>query len=350
MPVHPHPVAPVDPGPPLPAARGPVSAWVLRRLCDDGRLRRPARTFPPRLGGPGEALTGDDFHLALYLLYELHYRSFAGVADDLEWDPELIGFRRRLEQAFEAALREAVPAHAVAPGDVPEAISAAIDGHAGWSLSRYLAEEGTLDELREFAVHRSAYQLKEADPHTWVLPRLDGEAKAAAVAIQVDEYGNGDASLMHSTLFADTMAALGLDTRYGAYLAGLPGTTLATTNLISMLGLHRRLRGALVGHLATFEMTSVVPMRRYSQALARHHAPPRARRFYDVHVVADAEHQHIARDRMVAALVAAEPTLSRDVLFGVEAVLHVEDAFAGRLRDSWAAGRSSLLDGIDVAA
>jgi hypothetical protein len=117
-----------------------------------------------------------------------------------------------------------------------------------------------------------------------------------------------------------------------------------------MLGLHRRLRGALVGHLATFEMTSVVPMRRYSRALARLGAPPAARRFYDVHVQADAEHQVIARDRMVAALVRDEPALTADVMFGVEAVLHVEDAFATHLRDAWSAGSSSLLGGFDVAA
>src|SRR5438045_2693004 len=82
----------------------------------------------------------------------------------------------------------------------------------------------------------------------------------------------------------------------GAYLDRLPGTTLATTNLISLFGLHRRWRGALVGHLALFEMTSVVPMARYSAALERLGVGRVARRFYDVHVEADAVHQFIACD------------------------------------------------------
>ena len=56
------------------------------------------------------------------------------------------------------------------------------------------------------------------------------------------------------------MRALGLDPTYGAYLDALPGTTLATVNLITLFGLHRRWRGALVGNLAVYEMTSVVPM------------------------------------------------------------------------------------------
>ena len=30
---------------------------------------------------------------------------------------------------------------------------------------------------REIAVHRSGYQLKEADPHTWAIPRLNGSGQ-----------------------------------------------------------------------------------------------------------------------------------------------------------------------------
>jgi hypothetical protein len=96
---------------------------------------------------------------------------------------------------------------------------------------------------QEFAVHRSAYQLKEADPQTWAIPRLRGHAKAALAAIQADEYGGGVPEEMHSSLFIDAMRALDHNPTYGAYLDRLPATTLATTNLISMFGLHRRLRG-----------------------------------------------------------------------------------------------------------
>ena len=38
---------------------------------------------------------------------------------------------------------------------------------------------------------------------------------------------------------------------------------------MSLFGLHRRLRGALVGHLAAFEMTSSIPNRRYGDGLRR---------------------------------------------------------------------------------
>ena len=95
----------------------------------------------------------------------------------------------------------------------------------GPSLSGVMAESGRLAQMREFAVHRSAYQRKEADPHTWVIPRLHGRAKAAAVTIQHDEYGAGDGLGMHAELFATTMQALDLDPTYGAYLDLLPAAT-----------------------------------------------------------------------------------------------------------------------------
>jgi hypothetical protein len=141
------------------------------------------------------------------------------------------------------------------------------------------------------------------------------------------------------------MTALELDPSYGAYVDRLPGVTLATVNLVSMFGLHWRWRAALVGHLAVFEMTSVEPMRRYSQALNRFGIGPEGRRFYDVHVQIDSQHAVIARDRMVAGLIAAEPELGPDLLFGAAAVLLLEQRFVDYLLDAWTDEHSSLLVG-----
>ena len=322
--------------PPLPTPRGPLSEAVVRALAG------PPRPLAQPDFGVDDALVDDDFQLALYCCYELHYRSFRGVDPEWEWWPPLLQFRRALEQAFASALADAVGA-SEPPADIRAALEAVIAVEGGPSLSAYLGSTGTLTEMREFCVHRSAYQLKEADPHTWAIPRLNGAAKAAMVQIQMDEYGGGIESSMHATLFADTMTALALDPAYGAYLDALPATTLATVNLVSMFGLHRRWRGALVGHLAVFELTSVTPMARYSAALERLGVGRHGRAFYDVHVAADAEHAVIALDRMVAGLVAAEPALSSDVVFGARSVMYLEARFAQCLLDAWASGRTSLL-------
>jgi hypothetical protein len=319
----------------LPPPRGPLSAFLVAHLAREPH-RLPSCTPPS-----AAALTDDDLNLALYCCYELHYRGFAEVSESWEWHPGLLSFRAGLEDAFLARVIEAVGGPGPV-GDTAGELAALLARGNGPSLSAYMAEHGSLQQFREFALHRSAYQLKEADPHTWAIPRLDGEAKAALVEIQADEYGLGRCGQMHATLFAGTMRRLGLDPEYGAYLRFIPGVTLATVNLVSLFGLHRRWRGALLGHLAVFEMASVVPNTRYGDALRRLGFGPDATTFYDVHVQADALHEVIAQHRLAGEFSAANPDRAGDVLFGARALMAVEERFTRRLLDAWAAGRSSL--------
>ena len=110
-----------------------------------------------------------------------------------------------------------------------------------------------------------------------------------------------------------------------------------------MFGLHRRWRAAAVGHLALFEMTSVGPMGRYSDALARLGVPASARRFYDVHVTADAVHERIALDDMVADLVDRRSGGGADVVFGARALALVESPLRRALLRAWRKGDQALL-------
>jgi hypothetical protein len=238
----------------------------------------------------------------------------------------------------------------VHPRDVGAHLFRLAEDDVAPSLARHLEAAGTVEQFREFMVHRSAYQLKEADPHTWAIPRLAGSPKAALVEVQADEYGGGDPKRMHSRLFADAMEELGLDSAYGAYLGQLPGATLATVNLISLFGLHRRWRGALVGHLAMFEITSPGPNRRYAAALRRMGFGPRATAFYDEHVEADSVHENIAAYDLAQGLAVAEPALAVDVLWGAQALLALDEEMAVAITAAWEAGRSSLGAGAATAA
>ncbi|MBI2709139.1 MAG: iron-containing redox enzyme family protein [Actinobacteria bacterium] len=331
------PGLPSESGPRLPAPRGPLSAELFAHLRGERLLATTGASCPEAVW------LDDDAQLALYCCYEMHYRGFAGVAADAEWDPAVLGLRGRLEQRFLSELHDiAWPGSAVDPAGAEAHLVAMAAPGPGPSLSAWVLEHGTIAHLREFCIHRSAYQLKEADPHTWALPRLAGEAKAAMVQIQTDEYGQGCAGAAHAELFAETMQLLDLDPTYGAYLDRLPAAALATTNLVSLFGLHRRWRGALVGHLALFEMTSVGPMARYAEALERAGVPRGARRFYDVHVAVDAHHHRVALEHMVRGLLRDEPHLAGDVVFGAAALSAVEARFATHLLDAWRAGRPSL--------
>jgi hypothetical protein len=326
-------------GPSLPHPRGHLTRWLFAYLRGEPSGPRPA------VAAIGDAGRDEDLQLALYCCYELHYRGFCDVDPDLEWDPEVLALRRGLEYCFVDALLRLRGVATITPEATEARLLAMANDGGGPSLSEFVRAAADVEQVRELCILRSAYQLKEADPHTWAIPRLHGEAKAATVEIQADEYGGGHAPSMHGALFADTMRELGLDPTYGAYLDLIPGVTLATTNLISLFGLHRRWRGALVGHLALFEMTSVGPMGRYADALARLGVGPAGRRFYEVHVEADQEHQHIALERMVRGLLRSEPQLAADVVFGAAALTEVEGRFTEHVLGRWRAGRSSLLAG-----
>jgi heme oxygenase-like protein len=328
----------------LPPVRGPWTQRLYELLgCEPELVGAPEPTSPGEL-----ALDDDDLQMALYLCYELHYAKLEGVDDRMEWSPVVLMLRAALEQEFSGALQALL----ADDGDreyeqVGEELQRLVREDEGPPLSRYVQTKATKREVLEHVVHRSAYQLKEADPHSWAVPRLHGAPKAALVEVQADEYGGGRPERMHSVLFANTMRGLGLDARYGAYLARLPGITLATVNLMSWFGLHRRLRGALVGHLAVFEMTSSGPNRRYGDGLRRLGFGPEVTDFYDEHVEADAVHESIATWDLADALARSQPELADDILFGARALLALEGRWGNHLLSAWSEGTSSLLQPLD---
>ncbi|TDE56430.1 iron-containing redox enzyme family protein [Nonomuraea mesophila] len=321
----------------LPSARGPVTSLLFERLCG-----APGAPFPAV--GVAGGLDDDDLQLALFTCYELHYQGFDEVDDRWEWDPALLRFRATLERWFEEALRAAVPRpEPMPPREVREALFALTSAAEGPSVAAYLQREADLPTFREFVVHRSIYHLKEADPHTWAIPRLSGGPKAALVEIQADEYGGGRRERMHAELFRATMRGLGLDDSYGAYLHRVPGITLALSNVMSLFGLHRRLRGALLGHLAAIEMTSSLPSRRCSTGLRRLGADEDTARFYDEHVQADAVHEQIAANEMCGGFAAAHPELTCDILYGAACALELERRWAEHVLGCWRGGTGSLI-------
>jgi Iron-containing redox enzyme len=325
--------------PTLPRAIGPLSSAVIDTL-QRGRPALHARPIDvPVLEADPYGL---DLQLALYTCYELHYRGFAGVNPRWEWNPALLHVRGRLEDAFLSAVRHDIgeigPDETAA--DAMDALS--VEPVNGTGPSYYLRDTGTWEQMREYFAHRSLYHLKEADPHAFAIPRLIGQAKASFVAVEFDEYGGGRGERVHQQLFADLMDAAGLDSTYLGYLDAVPADALASVNLMSLFGLHRELRGAAIGHFASTEITSSPGARRLVEALERMGAPEPCVDFYREHVEADAVHEQVVRTDVVGDLVAREPNLERDVVFGIRARDVVEDRLAVHVMACWQAASSSL--------
>jgi hypothetical protein len=330
--------------PALPAAHGPLSTAVRRALAGPpsgdhlARVSASVRDSDPY---------GLDLQLALCMCYELHYRGFAGVDPTWEWNPDLLHLRAELERAFLAGVRRDV-----GPIDADRTSEAEMDAISiepvdGAGPSYYLREAGTWQQMREYFVHRSMYHLKEGDPHAWAIPRLTGGAKAAFVAVEFDEYGAGQAARVHQQLFADLLTAAELDPTYLGYLDAVPAEALAVVNLMSLFGLHRALRGAAVGHFTATEITSSPGSRRMVHALQRMDAPAACVAFYREHVEADAVHEQVVRLDVVADLVAREPKLDHDIVFGMRAFAAVEDRLADKIMACWKQDQTSLRHPID---
>ncbi|MCZ2402985.1 iron-containing redox enzyme family protein [Paenarthrobacter sp. Z7-10] len=342
----------------FPSARGPVSASlldVLRGPADQGyeqthSLRKAATQG---VAATESLISDEDLQLALFCLYELHYGGLDGADERWEWNLGLLAVRQGIEARFEQELRAAVELpdlDAVSSDEVASVLFGLAAVDSGPSMSRYVAKEASLEQLREFLVHKAIYQLKEADPHTWAIPRLNGRPKAAMVEIQADEYGGGRPDRMHSALFARTMRGLALDDTYGAYVDAVPALTLASTNMMSMFGLNRRLRGAIVGHLAIYEMTSAQPNKFYGNGFRRHGFSSDVTWYFDEHVEADAVHEQIAGRDLAGGLVESEPALLADVYFGAMAALAVDAQLSARTMAAWKAGDSSLRAPLPVNA
>ena len=332
----------------LPRPRGDLSDRVVDALLGGGPVGDLSRAHAAarRLDREPDVVGCGDLQLALWTLYELHYRGFAGVDERLEWDPELLRLRGRLEATYERHLREAtrdfVATVVQSEDELAETLFAGVEAYPFPPLSSFLQRRATPDQMREFLVTRSLYQLKEADPHSWVIPRLDGAVKVALVEVQYDEYGSGRPQRLHASMFAQTMLACGLDPSYARHVDAVPAVTLAVSNLVSLFGLNRRLRGAALGHLGAFEATSSVPSRKVAGGLRRLGFGDEAAAYYDEHVEADSVHEQVAMRDICEGLVRQSPELLEDVAFGAGACLYVDAAAASYLLSRWTQGESVL--------
>lgn len=324
----------------LPRERGPLSRRVVQTLRTGAGPRRSAPGFGELALGPDSVVTDEDAQLALWVLYELHYRGFSDAADDLEWDPGVLRLRRTLERRFERELREAVAARLrEVPGEAPVATTLlALPGTShGPSPAAHLHRHAGVDDVVDYLRERSLQQLKESDPQALVLARLTGRSKVALAELLYDEFGGGRPERLHQRLFAEAMTAVGLDPTYGAHVDDVGALSLASANAMSMFGLHRRLRGAAMGHLAVFEATSSVPSRKIAAGMERLGLPAAAAAYFHEHVEADAVHEHLAAHDIAGVMVEEEPWLRDDVLFGAAVCLHLDELSAVELVERWTA-------------
>ena len=310
--------------------RGPLSLAVLSALSG----RSGTLGHVPALGDV-DPLVDDDFQLALYLCYQLDFSRAS--SPDWQWDQELLNFRSALEDAFVTRLREDVGA--VKPkrtNDVVAGLHELIATASGPSVPTYLGQKGSLDQLREYLVHRSVNELREVDPYAYESSSLAGRHTPVSMTT-ADRGSTADVTQRSRASFGDTMAAVNLDATPGAYVVRLPASTLATANLGTMFGQHSQWRAALAGLVAVLEMSSAASKEQFSITLARFGIGAEGRRFFETSL------DLAAQEALIAHLIRTEPGLRADVLFGAACALRLEKRCSRYALGSWAKHRPSLL-------
>ena len=171
----------------LPSPCGPVSRVMVDLISGTGA--EPFTSLPTT-----GVMSDCDVQLAWWMAYELFYRGFDDVDDEREWDVGVLRLRGAIEQRAEEELRTATRDRldrVSSDEPVGDALLRLVEDDEGPHLSAYLRRDATAEQMQEFLRERSVQQLKESDPQSFLLPRLDGPAKVALAEIQYDEYGAG---------------------------------------------------------------------------------------------------------------------------------------------------------------
>jgi len=317
---------------------------AARRLIDD------AAALARSAFDDGDEAALDAAHRSLYALYAQDGWAPAAAPRDNQHDMTIAAILLELERGFERAL-----ARVPLPDDLP----ADPDAFAAWlsdlalhrdlpslpptGMPQYLREEITLEQLKEIVAQRSLFFLKEPDPWAMVIPSLKGPAKAGLLDLLLDEYGWGRYDHMHSTVYADLMERLGLDTGYDHYRPRVSWQFLANMNLQGLYARHRRLCHRMYGYIYLVEADSPESMKNYIEAYHRLGIDDEEfLKFYDLHITADEGHQDVALNEVVLPVVREEPRAMAEVARGALEGRAVHHLFSSHLFASFTAGHSSL--------
>lgn len=305
----------------LPSPRGPLSESVVEYVAG-----RSARLWTQR----GDALLDDpDAQLALWLLNSLDVATGWDVVTDRCRSLPLRLLHQNLADSFEAEIQRAVAAveqdvdlqaHLDQTLQAPSVdLAATAAGHGATAVT-------------DVFVAKAPYTGFEADPHTLALARLEAPLKPIVAEIQAGEYGVGH-DQTHAEIYRSCLAALGLS--YTDAIEAAPTASFAFSNAAWMFGRETRWRGAAVGQLCLLELDSVEPCRAQLAAWDSCGLPTEARRWYAVHVLADAEHERMIRDHLVPALRTRTPWLVPDAAFGVDVTWMLQQQIGTELLGRW---------------
>jgi len=276
-------------------------------------------------------------------LQEAHRALYAIYAEQI-WRPtpagqtaEILRFRQILEAGFCGHLdrvRENAGVELTPPkaelGSWFESLALGPHPLEDGTWGEYLRNDATRDALERVVAQRSLFFLREPDPWIYAVPSLSGIAKAGLIDLLLDEYGWGKLDRMHSSIYANLMGALGLETAIDHYELTTTWQFLATLNHQWMCALDPLLSRRLIGTIYLTEADSPQAMTNYLAAWERLGIDDaRVLEFYELHVAADENHRDVALSEVAVPVAEAEgEDAARAIATGIFDARTLEAEFA----------------------
>ncbi len=317
------------------APRGPLSLAVMTALTSPPGSLGPVRPSPDV-----DAVDDGDFHLALFLCLAAQRpgSSYPGW----EHDDDLRELRHRLQRTFVERIRdESRFASPIFAGDPAETVAALLDHSAASPVVAHLSRFGSLDQLREYVVHRSVQRCADLAPETGVLTSMRDHLAREGARPHVARRGALGPS--PDMALAEAVAVLNLDPSLGAYVGRVPGITIASANLSTILDRCDRTSVAAVGVDAVSNRFREESWRKLPLTFGRFGiSPPLRPPRGDGRVKGTAD--HAASAALTRSMRSLDQAQRRSLLFGVIAALYLERRFSRHVLKAWTSDRPSLVD------
>lgn len=275
----------------------------------------------------GEPEGPETLHRTLASLYEMHVLGHHRLPSVNQFDPTLAMVMRELERAWERfeSHRTVLGAPPADPDDFCVWMKEAVTTHPATDhpLFRFLEEEATAAQLRHFFRNESAVDTRFDDLVALMQVGMDGPMKMELAENYWDEMGNGEACLVHTTLFEQLIHELEATTQSpGTVSDPLCWQSFACGNLLLQVSLNRRLVHRALGAMGTIEMAAPTRFRRLVRGFERLGISHRARTYHLLHIAIDTRHGSGWLHNAVGPTVAAAPDARFEIARGMLARLN----------------------------
>ena len=256
-----------------------------------------------------------DRFLTLLEIYDLYSAAVQDLGDRAQYvsNPSVAAIKQRCESSWLVELDEPAVPQDIAEQNPLSAVRMLAVRDRLPEVYKWLAREASWDDVVQFLAIEGGPDAGFDDLVAMCQVGLSGRAKLELATNYWDEMGNGDLSLVHTTLHQRMAEAIGMPRLPHT---ALPTSALARTALGGLLSTNRWLQPEALGALGLIELQAGPRCRLVLQAFERCGAPAAAYDFYAVHAEVDPRHGKNWLDNAIAPTLAESPDWGARILRG----------------------------------